>query len=222
MFEREGEPGFGVARTCVLAREMIEIVRAYNEQSQKAGLPSLELGIGICYDDSAPLYLMDGSTRIMISKALNESDRLSSCTKGARKYLADRPTLFNVYSFKTVEDADTGGIPDEFLMRYNIGGIHINQAAFHKLSQEILLQSHELDMPTIWGSERVRLYSGMVPLGSGLFHRIMVREGKIAHIDASAFSLKSWTERCYYEVCTSQVIYEMVDKAATRSVGAAQ
>src|SRR4051812_18743718 len=114
LFEREGEQSFGVGKTCMLAKEMVQIVRGYNEQSQKAGLPILELGLGICFQESAPMYLMDGSHRIMISKALNESDRLSGCSKGARKYLAaaQAKNLFNVYNFQTVEDAETGGIPD--------------------------------------------------------------------------------------------------------------
>jgi hypothetical protein len=94
------------------------------------------------------MYLMDGSHRIMISKALNESDRLSGCSKGARKYLAagQAKNLFNVYNFQTVEDADTGGIPDEFLVRYNIGGIHINALAFQKLQKEIALKEHLIEL----------------------------------------------------------------------------
>src|SRR5258708_353089 len=116
LFEREGEPGLGVAQTCVLAKEIIEVVTAYNERSRASGLPSLELGIGISYQDSAPLYLMDGNQQIMISRALNESDRLSSCSKGIRRLLEDRgELLFNVFAFKTVEDADTGGNPEEVL-----------------------------------------------------------------------------------------------------------
>src|SRR5207248_7551647 len=47
LLEREGEGAFSVSRACVLAREMVQIVRAYNEESQKAGLPTLELGVGI-------------------------------------------------------------------------------------------------------------------------------------------------------------------------------
>jgi hypothetical protein len=49
LFEREGEQGFGVGKTCMLAKEMVQIVRGYNEQSQKSGLPILELGLGICF-----------------------------------------------------------------------------------------------------------------------------------------------------------------------------
>ena len=44
LFEREGEPGLGVAQACVLAKEIIQVVTAYNERSLVAGLPSLELG----------------------------------------------------------------------------------------------------------------------------------------------------------------------------------
>jgi hypothetical protein len=213
LFEHEGEPGLGVARTCVLAKEIIEIVTAYNERSRSAGLPSLELGIGISYQDSAPLYLMDGNQQIMISRALNESDRLSSCSKGIRKLLEDRELLFNVFSFKTVEDADTGGNPDEFLLRYNIGGIHINEAAFQKLRREVSLQGYDLQVPMIWSKTKVRVYSGVVPVGQGLFHRIVVRQGKVAHIDARDFSLKQQTDRSYYEVCTNPKIYEAIEKA---------
>jgi hypothetical protein len=213
LFEYEGDAGLGVARACVLAKEIIEIVTAYNERSLAAGLPSLEVGIGICYEDSAPLYLMDGSQQIMISRALNESDRLSSCSKGIRKLLEGRDMLFNVFAFKTVDDVDTGGNPDEFLLRYNIGGIHINEAAFQKLRREVSLQGYDLQLPMIWTTARVRVYSGVVPLGNGLFHRIVVRHGRVAHIDARDFSLKEMTEKPYYEVCTNPAIYQAIEQA---------
>ncbi|MGI9103796.1 MAG: hypothetical protein ACR2IF_15255 [Terriglobales bacterium] len=217
LFGHEGKQEFPVARTCVLAREMISIVRAYNEHSRKAGLPTLELGIGISFQDSEPMYLMDGETRIMISKALNESDRLSSCNKGARRLLADNEGLFNVYTFKTVEDEDTGGNPDEFLMRYNVGGVNMNQPAFEQLKKEISLDRHEVELPTLWEKEKVRLYSALVPLGGGSFHRIVLREGRMPRIDASDFSFKSWTDRLYYEVCTNEAVYEYVESGATQS-----
>jgi hypothetical protein len=214
LFERDGEPALGVAQTCVLAKEMIQVVTAYNERSLAAGLPNLEVGIGISYQDSAPMYLMDGSKQIMISQALNESDRLSSCSKGVRRLLEDRELLFNVFSFKAVEDEDTGGNPDEFLLRYNIGGIHINQAAFQKLQSEISLQAFDLQVPMIWQKSSVRVYAGVVPLGQGSFHQIIIREGRIAHVDARDFSLKHITDRYYYEVCTHPKIYQAIENVA--------
>jgi hypothetical protein len=213
VFEREGEPALGVARTCVLAKEIIEIVTAYNHRSQSSGLPILELGIGISYQDSAPLYLMDGAQQIMISRALNESDRLSSCTRGMRPLLEKLDLLFNVFTFKTVEDEDTGGNPDEFLLRYNIGGIHINEEAFEKLRTEISLQAYDMQVPMIWDQRNVRLYSGVVPIAQGVFHKIAIREGVVAHIDARDFSLKRYTDRRYYEICTNSRIYQALENA---------
>ena len=215
MFEREGDPAVGVAQTCVLAKEIIEVVTTYNDRSLAAGLPSLELGIGISFQDSAPMYLMDGTRQIMISKAINESDRLSSCHKGMRALLENRELLFNVFSFKTVEDAEIGANPDEFLIRYNIGGIHISGPAFEKLKTEISLRAFDIQVPMIWKTSQVRVFTGMVPLGQGLFHRIIVREGRIAHVDPRDFSLKKTTDQTYYEVCIHPRIYEAIESFHT-------
>src|ERR1700738_4681869 len=103
ILEREGGPGLAVSRACVLAREIIEIVRGYNQLLERAGLPGIELGVGISFQDSAPMYLMDGEQRIMISDALNESDRLSSCSKRVRKAIERMESPFNVYAFQTVK-----------------------------------------------------------------------------------------------------------------------
>ncbi|MFB3813259.1 MAG: hypothetical protein ACE14L_04035 [Terriglobales bacterium] len=215
LFENEGAAQFGVARACVLAKEILEIVRAYNEQSRKSGLPVLELGIGIAYQDSAPMYLMDGSTRIMISPALNASDRLSSCSRSARRLCADVESVFNVFTFQTVDDDDTAGQPDEFLIRYNIGGAVLDEAGFAKLRQEISLTAREVMLPTLWNEGSVQLYCGVVPVAPGIFHQLIVREARIPHIDAREFQLKHWTERRYYEVCTNPAVYELVQGLAS-------
>ena len=101
ILERQGDPALSVARACVLAREMVEIVGGYNHLLQRAGLPPLELGVGVSFQDSSPMYLLDGDHRIMISDALNESDRLSSCDKRLRKAMEGMAVPFNVYEFRT-------------------------------------------------------------------------------------------------------------------------
>src|SRR5690242_18930563 len=158
---------------------MIEIVQDYNERSLNSGLPVLELGIGISYRDSAPMYLMDDAAQIMISKALNESDRLSSCCRVARKHLDGLDSLFNVYSFETLAAPSSDFNSDEFIVRFNVGCININEAAFQKLRQEISLQAMDRTLHTLWDTEIVRLHTGMVPLGQGVFRRVVVREGRI-------------------------------------------
>src|SRR5258708_20168855 len=44
ILEREGEPGLAGSRAALLAREIIEIVRAYNQLMQRSGMPRLALG----------------------------------------------------------------------------------------------------------------------------------------------------------------------------------
>src|SRR5439155_8458755 len=123
LLEHEGEAGLAVGRACVLAREIIEIVRGYNHLLERAGLPTLELGIGISFQDSAPMYLMDGEQQIMISDPLNESDRLSSCSRRVRKVIERMQSPFNVYAFQTADDNNLGEGPDEFFLKYNLNGV---------------------------------------------------------------------------------------------------
>jgi hypothetical protein len=218
LLEREGEAPLAVSRACVLAREIIEIVRGYNHLLERAGLPTLELGTGISFQDSAPMYLLDGEQQIMISEALNESDRLSSCSKRVRKAIERVENPFSVYAFQTVNDADAGESPDDFILKYNLNGIRISEAAFQRLGQEISLEPCQLDLPALWGSETFRLLSGLVPIGNDIFRKILVRSSRIPQIDPQTFSLQHWTEHWYHEVCSNPAIYAMLEgKGAKKS-----
>lgn len=207
VLERESEPELGVSKACVLAREMLEIVRGYNQLLERAGLPTLELGIGISYQDSAPVYLADGPQRIMISDALNESDRLSSCDKRLRKAMKAVNVPFNVYVFQTLNERGDGENAEEFVLKYNLGGIRISEAAFRKLETEISLEPLQAAFPRLWDVEELRLYSGLVPLGNGIFRKIVIRTSRIPLVDARTFTLQHWTERWCYEVCSDPSIY---------------
>ena len=211
MLEHEGEASLAVSRACVLAREIIEIVRGYNHLLGRAGLPALELGTGISFQDSPPMYLMDGEHQIMISEALNESDRLSSCSKRVRKAIAGLDSPFNVYAFQALDDADAKESPEDFILKYNLNGIRISEAAFARLQQEISLEACQLDLPALWGSETFRLHRGLVPIGNDIFKKILVRSSQIPQIDPQKFSLQHWTERWYHEVCSNADIYAMLE-----------
>ncbi len=219
LHEKEGEAGLTVSRACVLAREMVEIVRGYNELVTKSGLPPLELGVGICYQDASPLYLMDGEKRIMISEALNESDRLSSCNKRARKAMEPLASPFHVYAFQTVSDADAGEAAEDFVMAFNLGGIRLSPSAFEKLRTEISLEPAELKLPELWGSEQYRLYCALVSVDNDIFRKIVLRESRVAQIDPRNFTLQKWTEKSYYEVCTDPEIYAALDGEKANAAG---
>jgi hypothetical protein len=214
LLERAGEPGMGVGRAAVLAREMVEIVRGYNQLLQRSGLPSLELGIGISYQDSPPLYLMDAEERIMISDALNESDRLSSCSKRLRKAMEGSSTPFHVYAFQTISDAEMEDSPEDFILKYNVSGIRMSEAAFAKLQQEISLEPCQLNIPGLKAEEQTRLWSGLVSIGKDIFRKIVVRASRVPLVDARNFSLQHWTDHWYYEVCSDPVIYAQLEGRA--------
>src|SRR5450755_1586969 len=191
ILEREGEPGLAVSRMCVLAREIIEIVRGYNELMQRSDMPQVELGLGITLQESAPLYLMDGEHQIMISEALNESDRLSSCNKGARKVMESQAGPFHVYAFQSTEPAE-GANPEDSIISFNLGGIRMNEAAFRKMEQEISLVPLSVKLPPSMASSdkgEYRLFTATVPVDRDIFRKIVVRESRIPRIDPADFSV---------------------------------
>jgi class 3 adenylate cyclase len=221
ILEREGERGLGVSRACVLAREIIEIVRGYNELVQRSGIPPLELGIGITLQESAPLYLMDGEHQIMISEALNESDRLSSCNKRARRVMESQTGPFHVYAFQAAEP-EPGGNPEDVILSFNLSGIRMNEAAFRKLQQEISLEPLKVKLPSSFAASdkgEYRLFSGTVPVDRDIFRKIVVRESRVPRIDPTDFSVQSWTERSYYEVCADPAIYAALEKGKKAGAG---
>jgi class 3 adenylate cyclase len=212
ILEREGEPGFGVSRMCVLAREIIEIVRGYNELMQRSALPQVELGVGITLQESAPLYLMDGERQIMISEALNESDRLSSCNKQARRIMEPLAGAFRVYAFQAAEPQAENN-PEDVILSFNLGGIRLNDAAFRRLQEEVMLEPVTTRLPAPASDKgEYRLFSAMVPLDRSIFHNIVVRESRIPRIDPTDFTILGWSDRCYYEVCTDPAIYALLEK----------
>ena len=214
ILEREGEPGLAVSRMCVLAREIIEIVRGYNELMQSSAMPGLELGVGITLQESAPLYLMDGEHQIMISEALNESDRLSSCNKRARKVMEPQAGPFHVYAFQAAE-LDEDGNPEDVILSFNLGGIRMNEAAYRKLQQEITLEPMKVKLPPQLASSdkgEYKLFSATVPVDRDIFRQIVVRESRIPRINPADFSVTGWTQRSYYEVCTDPAIYAALEK----------
>jgi class 3 adenylate cyclase len=212
ILERAGENGLAVSRMCVLAREIIEIVRGYNQLMQRSSLPQLELGIGIALQESAPLYLMDGDRQIMISEALNESDRLSSCNKQVRKVMEPLAGPFRVYAFQALEP-QTGGNPEDVILSFNLSGVRMNEAAFRRLRQEITLEPTAIrPASSVSDKGEYRLFSAMVPVDREIFRSIVVRESRIPRIDPADFSIQGWTGRSYYEVCTDPEVYAALEK----------
>ncbi len=209
IFETESTQGDArpVAKACALSKQILAVCNSYNDGAASTQLPALEIGIGVAYQGSAPTYWTDGDARIMISKALNLSDRLSGCAKLAKRMLAGQKTHFSVFQFLTALEGASAEELDEFLVRFNMNGIELNDEGFQKLSEEISLEKlvAKLDMP--WGKQELSLYYGEVPMGESV-ELLVVREGLARELLPDG-KIGKISQHHYYEVCTSPVIYDL-------------
>jgi len=195
IFETESSVAYArpVAKACILSRQILTVCNSYNERASSNDLPALELGLGVAFQGDAPTYWTDGDSRIMISKALNLSDRLSGCA---------------IFQFLNTMEGASAEELDEFLIRYNMNGIELNEEGFQKLSEEISLDSIEMKLDMPWGKQNVSLFYGEVPLGESVellvlrkaFARLLLPDGKVGKP----------TEHSYYEVCTAPALYDLV------------
>jgi hypothetical protein len=210
IFETESSVAYAraVAKACVLSKQILVVCNSYNDRAASSNLPALEIGIGVAFQGSAPTYWTDGDSRIMISKALNLSDRLSGCAKLAKRMLGKQKTHFSVFQFLTAMEGASAEELDEFLVRFNMNGIEINEEGFLKLSDEISLESIEMKLEMPWGKEPVTLYYGEVPMGESV-ELLVLRKGRACEL-LSDEKVGSPMEHFYYEVCTSPALYELV------------
>ncbi len=209
IFETEGNQSYAhsVAKACVLSRQILNVCNSYNDHAASSQLPPLEIGIGVAYQGSAPTYWTDGESKIMISKALNLSDRLSGCAKLAKRMLAGQESSFSVYQFLTALKGASAEELDEFLVRYNMNGIELNEEAFEKLREEISLERIDTPVDTPWGREEGELYAGEVPMGESV--EFLVLRRATARQLLPDGTVGGNVEHSYYEVCNSPAVYEL-------------
>jgi hypothetical protein len=210
IFETEASRAYArpVARACALSKQILAVCNSYNDQAASSQLPPLELGIGVAFQGSAPTYWTDGESRIMISKALNLSDRLSGCTKLAKRMLSGQKTLFSIFHFLTAMEGASAEELDEFLVRYNMNGIELNEEGFAKLSEEISLESFPTPLEYPWNKEEVLLYYGEVPMGESV-ELLVLRKGVARQLLPDG-KIGKPSEHHYYEVCTNPALYDLV------------
>jgi len=201
-----------VSKACALARQILAVSTAYNERPDASDLPRLELGVGIAYQGSPPTYWMDTDSRIMISRALNLSDRLSSCSKAAKRMLSQNVSPFRLFLFQTMTEGVAEDEADEFLIRFNLNGVELNDEGFQKLQEEIALTPLEADCVMPWGKERVTFFYGETPVGERL-EPVLIRRGYIRQMLPGGKIGDAGT-RPYYEVCVNPMVLELVEYLA--------
>ena len=212
VFETEGSRDYArpVAKACALSKQILAVCNSYNDQASTTDFPPLEIGIGVAFQGSAPTYWTDGDSRIMISKALNLSDRLSGCAKLAKRMLTGQKTFFSVFQFLNTMEGASAEELDEFLVRYNMNGIELNEEGFEKLSEEISLETIQTVQDYPWGKqkEEVTLYFGEVPMGESV-EVLVLRKGMARQLLPDG-NIGKKSDHAYYEVCTNPQLYELV------------
>jgi hypothetical protein len=215
IFENEeSAPGwqgwYSVSRACALAIRILQIVQRYNQKNMENNLPILELGIGICYNEGPPAFLFDGDSRIMISRAINMADRLSSCDKKLHKRLKNQNEIFNLFVFQNGLEEESEDTTDDLSLRYNVNGIELDPHGFTKLCKEINLTT--ITYPVDRDKE-VKLHAGKMPTVTGDYKQLVIREAPVLAVKPDSLDVIKETSRKYYEVCTNQEIYEFAKTA---------
>jgi hypothetical protein len=214
---KDDEAGkYCVSRACGLAINMLSIIQRYNAKSKKYKLPILELGVGICYQNAPPAYLLDGKKKIMISPAINLADRLSSCHKTLRRIIDKNSRAFNLYVYQSAAGKDKDLSNDEIVLRFNVNGIELNQAGFTKLSREIDLKTMNCLIPEIQ-RDPIVIHTGKFPLVTGAFQRLIIREDWVQELNTTNYQPAEKVDRKYFEVCTQGALKEYVEKQESRS-----
>ncbi len=203
-YEKNPQQWFSVARACGMAKDMLNIIHANNRHSEQMGLPKLELGIGLCYADTAPLYLYDEDKPIMISSAIGKADRLSSCTWNLRKTV--RPDLFNIEVFALADGEHGRGEKGQNWIRYNVNGILLDPEGFAKLQQEIILKR----TPVKINGATIVLHVGKFPDAGGKMHDLVIREGQVGLWQNDAPVPDHSSDERFYEVVTNRKLISQV------------
>ncbi len=195
-------PPFPVARACDLATEILRTVRRHNRGCAAYGLPALELGIGVTYNDRPPTYLFDADHRIVISAAIGRADRLSSTTRDPDIRACVGPEHRVAY----YEPPPTHGKGATETLIHNVNGIALEPAAFHKLCSEVELR------PARAGAGR--LYRAQYPDCGRKGRGLWVREHAVAPHPAGQAPPARLARRPLYEVVVMEEVEEIAPPAA--------
>jgi len=195
-----------------MAKEMIDIITSKNANSKQTGLPTLEIGVGICYSDERPLFLFDDNRPIMISSAIGDADRMSSCSWKLREEVD--PGNFNVGAYLLDDSDGDNGEKGQKVLRYNVNGIVIDDAAFEKLQTEV----HFRKLKAKSGLVEENFYVGLYPDVAGKQRDIVVREGRIGRWKGGAVVAGARTSQFFYEVLpNSRFASQIVELASKKS-----
>jgi hypothetical protein len=201
---------YAVSRACGMAKEMLDIITSKNSDSVKTGLPTLEIGIGICYSNENPLFLFDEGRPIMISSAIGDADRMSSCSWKLRGSFDSGD--FNVEVLEIDAGDEARGEKGQDFVRYNVNGILLDDAAFSKIESELNLS--QLNVRS--GDKSETVYVGKFPDMQGKERYLVIREGRIGLWKNDEVKDNSQSTEVFYEVLPNNKFANQIINLADR------
>jgi hypothetical protein len=207
-FNNAPDQWYSVARSCGIAKDLIDIVSSKNAHAKQTGLPLLEIGVGIAYSDEKPLFLFDDKQPIMISSAIGLADRMSSCSWKLIPHFDKGSFNAEVLQISAVDRHS--GEKGQDQLRYNVNGILLTEDAFAKLKSEIKLQSVRVNL-----ADGVHImYVGKFPDVAGKMRELVVRQGRVKTWEDHSVLPATDTSGVFYEVLPNSKIASQVLEAA--------
>ncbi len=208
--DRESAPTAVVARACALAQELIALLERRNRQNERRGLPRLEVGVGIAYEKGAPTYLFDEGHKITISPAIHRADRLSSCNLPT-SFLEKLDNGHRIgRAVEVVRFADSANLIAKTgeLRRYNVNGVELDEAAFRRLRQEMVLRT--LPAEVLGGSPGDRYHVGRFTAKEGKTRWLVVREAVVQRWNGERFVADGESRLRFHEVITDPGLVKQI------------
>jgi class 3 adenylate cyclase/lipoprotein signal peptidase len=200
------------SRACGLAAQILQIVAKQNRELEVYGLPQLELGIGVAFQQGAARYLFDKQHRITISPAINRADRLSSSTWSVRNWRKQQN--FESAFVEVYQPSDTAlnhGEKAQKDLTYNINGINLEESVFKRLTSEQKLRKISHALKPITDSE---LYIGAFFDLIGTAKSLVIRKAPM-HLYDPKYRVSECPvveQRYFYEVIHRPELLEQLRK----------
>ncbi|XOV88340.1 MAG: hypothetical protein ACFHX7_00290 [Pseudomonadota bacterium] len=210
IYEEDQSPDqwYAVSRACGIAKEMLDIVVSKNANARQTGLPTLEIGIGICFAAERPLFLFDENKPIMISPAIGTADRMSSCSWKLREEFESGS--FNVEVLEIAEGDSTRGEKGQHHIRYNVNGILLATEGFRKLQSEIPLRKIRVKV----GDAQETMFVGRFPDVLGKERDLVIREGRVGLFENEHRVKGAETGDVFYEILPNNKLANQVLEVA--------
>ena len=141
----------------------------------------------------------------MISSAIGQADRLSSCNWALREIIRRHP--FNVEVLEPATQEVHLVQKGQQQLLYNVNGIMLDNTAFAKLSSEIELSSASLRIE----SQDVLFHYGEYPDTQGKMRNLVIREGRVGLWREGRMEPGAGDKR-FFEVVTSHQVISVLQE----------